>query len=850
MTEKTQQEKNAAERQVALLAGALESSRTHEGVWLNPKGKAAPRFYPKGVAVSAFNAVILGLHSDQNGYKTNEYTLFSEAKKRGESVQAKEKGVPFLWYNWKEYENRHKPDERITREAYQQLPPDEQKMYKGMRQREVRMLFNIEQTTLPMVDKNAFAHEVELFGGLASREDVTHEQQQLQKDVNQFILRTRDNLVPIRRDASGVSHYDAQRDAVYMAPQKSYGSYEDYVRDLVRLVVTATGHQQRLAREGMAVDGGKKPSEDAARQEQLVVELATGAKLQELGLPARISQENQQHIDYWNRELNENPCLVDALEMDVNNALEVIHKAERNEKVEYAAARIQQQTEVIQQQLPQHFYVADEIKGIPNQEKREMVIVRDNNARSAEVILPAGASLEPKNELPGMSKERIRTALKKEGIDEVTFFNPDGALGYRPDDSHFESKEVTVARLNNWTLENVQQIDVSDGVKKAAAVDFDSVMMLRDDEGKWALYLKPENEKGFAVYPDKPDINTFFSLIRNPTPKTESFRLELARKYHALATAHPDLKIDLFKSQATDEELGRIEHVNIFKTRDDKAKILCAPTITGLGKVQPRIVTHDQWQRMWLAPDMQDYKKHLAASLFADVLRQGRSDAVAVGTDKTEQESQAATPQETKQVVAEHKEEEHEQRNEEQQTEQHEKKEEEKRQNSPEQKKEEEQEEKAKEEATKAETKAVTAVMLSPMLKQFYDLKSKHPDAVLLFRVGDFYETYGEDARSASHTLGITLTRSNSAKGKDGKPLEMAGFPYHALDTYLPKLVRAGLRVAICDQLEAPKQTVKRGETATSADGLTPRQEVKEIITPQEKQETSESEETHKGVRR
>lgn len=850
MTEKTQQEKNAAERQVALLASALESSRTHEGVWLNPKGKAAPRFYPKGVAVSAFNAVILGLHSDQNGYKTNEYTLFSEAKKRGESVQAKEKGVPFLWYNWKEYENRHKPDERITREAYQQLPPDEQKMYKGVRQREVRMLFNIEQTTLPMVDKNAFAHEVELFGGLASREDVAHEQQQLQKDVNQFILRTKDNLVPIRRDASGVSHYDAQRDAIYMAPQKSYGSYEDYVRDLVRLVVTATGHQQRLAREGMAMDGGKKPSEDAARQEQFVVELATGAKLQELGLPARISQGNQQHIDYWKRELNENPCLVDALEMDVNNALEVIHKAEQNEKVEYAAARTQQQMEVIQQQLPQHFYVADEIKGIPNQEKREMVIVRDNNARSAEVILPAGASLEPKNELPGISKERIRTALKKEGIDEVSFFNPDGALGYRPDDSHFEGKEVAVTRLNNWTLENVQQIDVSDAVKKAAAVDFDSVMMLRDDEGKWALYLKPENEKDFAVYPDKSDINTFFSLIRNQTPKTESFRLELARKYHALATAHPDLKIDLFKSQATDEELGRIEHVNIFKTRDDKAKILCAPTITRLGKVQPRIVTHDQWQRMWLAPDMQDYKKHLAASLFADVLRQGRSDAVAVGTDKTEQESQAATPQEAKQVVAEHKEEEHEQRNEERQTEQQEKKEEEKRQNSPEQKKKEEQEEKAKEEATKAETKAMTAVMLSPMLKQFYDLKSKHPDAVLLFRVGDFYETYGEDARSASQTLGITLTRSNSTKGKDGKPLEMAGFPHHALDTYLPKLVRAGLRVAICDQLEVPKQTVKRGETATSDDGLTPRQEVKEIVTPQEKQEPSESEETHKGVRR
>ena len=173
--------------------------------------------------------------------------------------------------------------------------------------------------------------------------------------------------------------------------------------------------------------------------------------------------------------------------------------------------------------------------------------------------------------------------------------------------------------------------------------------------------------------------------------------------------------------------------------------------------------------------------------------------------------------------------------------------------NSAEQNKKEEQEEKAKEEATKAETKAVAAVVLTPMLKQFYDLKSKHPDAVLLFRAGDFYETYGEDARAASQTLGITLTRSNSTKGKDGKPLEMAGFPYHALDTYLPKLIRAGHRVAICDQLEAPRQTAARSSVSSPVsgeEGLSPRQEVKEIVTPQEKQESKEDEETHREVRR
>ena len=111
---------------------------------------------------------------------------------------------------------------------------------------------------------------------------------------------------------------------------------------------------------------------------------------------------------------------------------------------------------------------------------------------------------------------------------------------------------------------------------------------------------------------------------------------------------------------------------------------------------------------------------------------------------------------------------------------------------------------------------------LTPMMKQFFDLKAKHPDAVLLFRCGDFYETYCEDAVTASRILGITLTRrGNGAGGKT--ETEMAGFPHHALDTYLPKLVRAGKRVAICDQLEDPKLTkklVKRGITELVTPGV------------------------------
>ena len=111
-------------------------------------------------------------------------------------------------------------------------------------------------------------------------------------------------------------------------------------------------------------------------------------------------------------------------------------------------------------------------------------------------------------------------------------------------------------------------------------------------------------------------------------------------------------------------------------------------------------------------------------------------------------------------------------------------------------------------------------IVETPLMKQYYSIKEKHPEAILLFRVGDFYETFGEDAIRASGILGITLTkRANGAASY----VNLAGFPHHALDTYLPKLVRAGLRVAICEQLEDPKMAkkiVKRGITELVTPGV------------------------------
>src|SRR3954470_20569934 len=116
--------------------------------------------------------------------------------------------------------------------------------------------------------------------------------------------------------------------------------------------------------------------------------------------------------------------------------------------------------------------------------------------------------------------------------------------------------------------------------------------------------------------------------------------------------------------------------------------------------------------------------------------------------------------------------------------------------------------------------KSAVAEKETPLMKQYFAIKAKYPDALLLFRVGDFYETFGEDAIKTSKVLGIVLTRRANGSASF---VELAGFPYHSLDTYLPKLVRAGNRVAICDQLEDPKMTktiVKRGVTELVTPGV------------------------------
>lgn len=819
--QKSEIPKRGADKQASLLGVALASAAESGGYWLNASGKLYPKLYPKGFAVSPFNALVLALDSDAKGCKTNLFTLFSEAKARGESVREHEKGVPFLYYNWNKYVGRNNPDDVITREAYAALSEQDKQHYKGVKNRETRMLFNIDQTILPMANEPAYNAVLRKEGTADDRGYGDKEDKQLHGRVNGFLQKMKDNLVPVRQDGSGIAHYDTGKDVVYLPRQRDFEHYNDYVQEMMRQIVSATGHQQRLAREGMVMKNGTAPSEDALRKERLITEIASGVKMLELGLPARLSKESLGMVDYWTRELKEDPRLIDAIESEVNSALKVMKKAEMGEKVEYATKQNQRETAQMQEQMPGHYFVADEIKRHPDEEKRTVVIVRDAAGRTADVVLPQGASLEVDNEIKGMSKQRFNNALQKEGYDTVRFYNPDGALGFRPDDSYFAKKKITVSRLRNWSIEDLSTLDATEAVAHSRDIGFENVQMLKDDKERWTLYIKPEGKDGFAVYPDKGDLNQFFTTLKQSMDNIENVRVELAQKYYAMAEAKPDLKVDIFGGTDQEVDLNRIQRVAVFRAKS--GTILCAATIDGK-KMQPRSVTPPQWQRLWVAPDRDTYKQNLAASLFADILKKDEN----VGQNLPDKQEEAAEIRQSEAAAVQTHDEQTETARQDASPKEEHKKTDENVMTS--------KEEKQEEETAKSD--------VSPLMKQYLELKGKHPDALLLFRCGDFYETYKDDAVKASRILEITLTKSMNRKDDEGKALAMAGFPYHALDTYLPKLIRAGERVAICDRIEAPgqKTTANRRVNGSVSQGG----EASMPVTP--KNETNE--EQHSRIRR
>ena len=665
MAEENINKKTGAERQAEVLVAALERANKNGGTLLNAGQKAMPQFYDKTLRITPVNALIMAMHSDNGEFKTNSYTMFNETHDRSEAVMKGQKGVPFVWQNLNQYINKDNSEDKISRAEYNSLADAEKAKYKVNPREDVYTVFNIDQTTMSHVHKEEYAKQVEQFGANRPTDEKL-----LRMDVNKFIQSMKDNLVPIRKDATGIAHYDSKKDTLHIPAQKDFPSYADYVQEVTRQIVHATGVPQRLGREGLSVDGVKTPSEVQQHMEMLVEEIASAHRMLELGMTAKMRPQTVEQLPNIISELKADPTMAQKVLHDVNRTVGMIKKAENGEKIKLIEK--------------------------PSEKRQQ-----------------AWASQFPIDKVPST---------------------------------------------------------------------FTQISMLKDDEGKWTLAAKPENARTFAVHPSREDVSLYFDMMKNDHDETHvnEFKTQFAQKYYSVVAATPEKEANIFRSNASQDALDLISKVNAFKTKDNK--ILLVATI-GDEKQKSVQISQSQWQRMWLADDKQDYKTHLAAILYSDVL-----------AGKLEEMKRSVSPDVEGTLL--HEENEHREYHEEE----------------------------------KRQQQQMSNV--PPIIKQYNDLKQKHPDALLLFRCGDFYETYKEDAVKASNILGITLTKHSKRMDEEGKPLKMAGFPYHALDTYLPKLIRAGERVAICDQLESPRQkTSQQEENKPEA-----KQEVKEVVSAQKEE--------------
>lgn len=412
--------------------------------------------------------------------------------------------------------------------------------------------------------------------------------------------------------------YDSKEDKIVVSGMKGEVGNEKMAalykaNDIYRAVVAATGTENRLDRSGR----NNLLPEDDAKHEQLVRELAAGVMMARQGLPAILSKENEKLIPYWEREIKENPKLLGIVERDVNNAVETIDNLVAKRKVDYEAIRGQLPGKTMEN--PSKYSISQDLAKLPNIETKEIVVVKDILRKEADVILPAGASLEVNNEVPGMRKDRITIALKKEGIDDVRFYNAGGSLGLNKPNSYFQGKEVTLNNLKQYELVPHHTLDVEKQAAPKKEIIIKNFQAIKDDNGRYAFFIKPENEPSFSVYPAKEHLNTFYNVIK--TDKQAIVHNALAQRYYEMATKHPDTKLDLITPKKVDVDMKLIERPSITSSAQDAKQKLIFATINGQRVQAP--INKQQWQKMWLAEDMGAYKRALAAVIFEPMLKRG-----------------------------------------------------------------------------------------------------------------------------------------------------------------------------------------------------------------------------------
>lgn len=629
--------KTGLERQKEVLIEALERAAKENGLFLNTNYKQQPHFYNKELQITPVNSLMMAMHSDNGNFKSNAYTTFQNLQANNAAIRRGQKGVPFIWSNLNEYVEIANPENKITKDSFNKLSEEDKGRYRVNPKENVFTLFNLDQTTLPFVHKDSYKTHINDTGQTAP-----HDEKELRIDINKYIQKMRENLLPIRRDGIGVAHYDANRDLIHIPAQKEFDTYPEYVQAVTREIVRATGVPQRLNREGTMSSDKEKQA-----RESLVEDLVSAHKLLEFGLPSKLKKTTIENVPSIIKHIKETPNYTENLFRDINRAVGMMKKAEKGEKIKV-------------------------------------------------------------------------------------------------------NERETVELLNVNSQEQAQRNTQENQVSKA--VSFEQITILKDDNEKWTLVARPNEQKPFAIHPSKQDISMYFDSLKNPNKEEGvSIRTELAQKYYGLSLQHPELKVDIFNTGATQENIEKIDRVNVFRTKDQKNMIIAYVDGKAL---QPIELNKSLYQRFWLTDNRSAYKVALAASLYAETLNNIKKE----GTKQAQEVEQTATKEQSKQSEVSHD---------------------------------------------------TAEKNIPPIMEQYKALKKNYSDALLLFRKGNYYIAYSDDAVTLSKKLDLEIKTEKNHYENEKTPLRSASFPASSLDGNLLKLIRSGSRVAICTPNEEEQKIPK-----------------------------------------
>lgn len=731
---------NVVSSHAALLLAALVSSKNNNGVWLNPGFRKDAQFLFGNSPITGYNALMMNLHSEQNGYRSSIYTQYNPAKDNGMPIKEGEKAFYLSWTNWR-YVKGAEDKQGISSKEYHSLDSKEKKMYQPRSERKVMNVWNIDQTTFAGKDYDAYVKVIKENGDQVESLNTIKEENiaraysevvkkhpdfvvlQLEDDVFKAYkkgaekiskvtgipmtkvdyLGKKVNSVEISKDkldgylskivnsgnqvvicdkpesprliktltkpeevlqkanslAKSVAKtegldYDREmvvRDAQYLPGEKKIvvsgmsdpgmdarSSAIAKANDIYRVLAAMTGTSDRLDRGGHV---NLTPIDDV-KYEKLVRELTAGVFMARQGLPATFSKESMELVPYWEREIKESPRMVSIIEKDVNNAVEVLDRLEKNIKPDYK--KIVGMKAEKQMLNKSDYTIIKKINEFPNIDTKEIVVVKDTVNKKASVILPQGASLEKDNEVPGMRKDRIKNALSKEGFEVEKFYNAGGRLGLKQPNNYFADKEISVVRLHQYELISNEKVDLSD-LKKEVKFKIKDFQVLPDKElGRYFFHIQAEGEKAFDIVPEKKYVNSFFKAIKSPDPEDKSKMIKaLSEQFYKLGKAHPEMTEDLVSPRKVDVDMNRISSSHIYKSQEDPKIKYIKAVIDGQEHV--KVIPADQYNKLFAAEDKPAYAKALAAVTFESLLKKGNTESVDNSQkDTNEKNVSKATP--------------------------------------------------------------------------------------------------------------------------------------------------------------------------------------------------------------